>query len=377
MKKIIFLFLILSLLFSGCSSKNDDVNENNVNVNGSQSNENNSQSNDNAQLDNNEETENDVDKNLVENQDINLFLGQIFELIFPYLENNNMKYYDFKEREKLISYLTYDVYQEALENCCYVEEMPSEGSYMTPNYFHKTLNESIYLYYGDFDENNCPTGTGILFQNVSDYDGNTTLLLRYVGDFSNGLFEGYGIEFDQNMYDKNYNTSSYDIDYYNKNFLYVNAGYLHESYYKEGRSINQSNVYSMNLFESITYAKNPDDITISDLKYSLKSMKYLPEEGIWEYNSYWYGCPQFIGYFDKDGNEIGFGKSYYSYSPNLCYEGDFLNGEYHGKGKKYLENGNLIYEGEFQEGRYHGNGILYDEEGKVLHEGEFVEGDIK
>ena len=39
-----------------------------------------------------------------------------------------MIYYDFKEREELISYLTYDVYQEALENCCYVEN-PSDESH--------------------------------------------------------------------------------------------------------------------------------------------------------------------------------------------------------------------------------------------------------
>lgn len=52
--------------------------------------------------------------------------------------------------------------------------------------------------------------------------------------------------------------------------------------------------------------------------------------------------------------------------------------EYDGYGKLYNpDTGDLIYEGEFSNGQYHGKGILYDENGKVLHDGEFVCGDIK
>ena len=39
------------------------------------------------------------------------------------------------------------------------------------------------------------------------------------------------------------------------------------------------------------------------------------------------------------------------------YEGDTLDGWFHGRGKYYFSNG-VIYEGDFYKGEFHGEGVL-------------------
>ena len=65
----------------------------------------------------------------------------------------------------------------------------------------------------------------------------------------------------------------------------------------------------------------------------------------------------------------------------LKYEGEYLNGKRHGKGKEYSKYKSLRYEGEFRNGKYHGQGKLFDEYfgilGKAKYEGEFIDGEYK
>ena len=65
----------------------------------------------------------------------------------------------------------------------------------------------------------------------------------------------------------------------------------------------------------------------------------------------------------------------------LKYEGEYLNGKRHGKGKEYSKYKSLRYEGEFRNGKYHGQGKLFDEYfgilGKAKYEGEFRDGEYK
>mgnify|MGYP002627195431 CR=1 FL=1 len=66
----------------------------------------------------------------------------------------------------------------------------------------------------------------------------------------------------------------------------------------------------------------------------------------------------------------------------LKYEGEYLNGERHGKGKEYNKEQSLIYEGEYKNGFWDGYGKQYKDEGmfsigkepKLLYEGEFKDG---
>ena len=86
--------------------------------------------------------------------------------------------------------------------------------------------------------------------------------------------------------------------------------------------------------------------------------------------------------YDKDGQFIfhGHGTVYYNSEPviisNLTalYEGDFVDGKWHGKGKKYYESGALLYEGDYADHRAHGKGKWYYESGKLFYEGDFVDG---
>ena len=68
---------------------------------------------------------------------------------------------------------------------------------------------------------------------------------------------------------------------------------------------------------------------------------------------------------------------YLEYDKNgqLEYEGEYLNGERHGKGKEYYHNGQLEYEGEYLNGKRHGKGKeYYCHNGQLEFEIEYVNG---
>ena len=65
----------------------------------------------------------------------------------------------------------------------------------------------------------------------------------------------------------------------------------------------------------------------------------------------------------------------------LKYEGEYLNGQRHGKGKEYNKQGDLIYEGDYLNGKKHGQGKEYYDQGSFItnrrmlqYEGEFKDG---
>jgi len=62
-------------------------------------------------------------------------------------------------------------------------------------------------------------------------------------------------------------------------------------------------------------------------------------------------------------------KEYYD-NGKLIFEGEYINGQRNGKGKK-CNNDKLIYEGEYLNGKRHGKGREY-KEGKLIFEGEYL-----
>ena len=59
----------------------------------------------------------------------------------------------------------------------------------------------------------------------------------------------------------------------------------------------------------------------------------------------------------------------------LEFEGEYLNGERDGKGKKYDINGNLKFEGEYLNGkRWSGKRKEYNKYGKIIFEGQYLNG---
>ena len=56
----------------------------------------------------------------------------------------------------------------------------------------------------------------------------------------------------------------------------------------------------------------------------------------------------------------------------LKYEGDYLNGQRHGKGKEYYNNDALLYEGEYLYEQKYGKGKEYYNSGEIFFEGEYL-----
>ena len=82
-----------------------------------------------------------------------------------------------------------------------------------------------------------------------------------------------------------------------------------------------------------------------------------------------------------NGKRHGKGKEFNSYD-GLIYEGEYLNGKRHGKGKEFVR-GYLTYEGEYLNGKRNGKGKEYQEihigvkfkEKDLIFEGEFLDGE--
>ena len=75
-----------------------------------------------------------------------------------------------------------------------------------------------------------------------------------------------------------------------------------------------------------------------------------------------------------NGKKNGKGKEYYYGSGKLEFEGEYLNGNKHGKGKGYYSDGKLEYETEFSNGEKHGKEKGYYSDGKLKYETEYVNG---
>ena len=163
--------------------------------------------------------------------------------------------------------------------------------------------------------------------------------------------------------EKNGNGKEYYV-YLSNNKLFF------EGEYKNGKKNGKGKEYAFNngqvTFDG--YYKNG---------YKLKGKEYYDNgklffEGDYKYGEKWNGK----GY-DEAGNIIfiinngkGFIKEYYySNKEALKYEGEYLNGEKHGKGKEYNRYGEIIFEGEYLNGK-RWNGKVKDED----FEGEYLNG---
>ena len=67
-----------------------------------------------------------------------------------------------------------------------------------------------------------------------------------------------------------------------------------------------------------------------------------------------------------------FGKEYEGGTNLLIYEGEYLNGKRHGKGKEFWDNGNISFEGEYLNGKSNGKGKFYQVFGILRFEGEYL-----
>ena len=153
---------------------------------------------------------------------------------------------------------------------------------------------------------------------------------------------------------------------------------------------NINNDKQTNLKQSVTTTNFKND-KIVNLKQSIKS-KYILIQifsvlkknkllRILEYNKEYQSLLEInLETFKNISGKIkimgfnGYGKEYKSDTMELTFEGEYLNGQKNGKGKKYYYNGKLEFEGEYLKGKKSGKGKEYYPNGKLKFEGEYLNG---
>ncbi len=226
--------------------------------------------------------------------------------------------------------------------------------------YTRTISGDGYYYYsGNLNKNNQPDGVGIFWRNLEWMDNNFKLPV-FVGHFKDGKIDGYGIQFGE-------------------------GGILLEGNFDKKMRLQGEGIFY--------YDRDQHDEASKELK------DYI------------------------EWREDAYGTLYLSQpvlQPSVCYEGEFKNGKYCGKGKlyrdlyvqqtsdvdaeyvrdgegcygriqiegefdnnlpsgkviEYRQDGGIQYEGEMKDGLYHGKGKLYDNAGTLIHKGKFRYGDI-
>ena len=92
--------------------------------------------------------------------------------------------------------------------------------------------------------------------------------------------------------------------------------------------------------------------------YKIKGKYYINNklefEGDYLYNKKWNGkgydenCNVIYELFNGNGKKV---REYDYYSGILIFEGEYLNGKRHGKGKEYDKDGKILFEGEYLNGK--------------------------
>ena len=301
------------------------------------------------------------------NTDERVNIEDMKNYVFPV---SDYPYQNKKEAKDMIK-----IYEKAMtasaKDFVYLEEV-SKGGVLTEKKIHykKTINaqEADYKYYGKLNRSDEPDGTGVLFEKWYDdsYENESICFtaVYYIGEFNNGFKDGYGIEYNVDI-GKGYFGVNYEGKF--KNGEYNGDGILY--YYGSGTDIDID----------IDYRQ-----ILSDRAYGMSSSSYdvfFPQIDGGKLVTYplIFSKMRYDGDF-KNGEFHGKGKLYAGYDDEgiltLYYEGEFQDGDAEGKGTEYFTNGAIKYQGEFKNGEYNGKGTLYDVDGNVLHKGKFKNGDV-
>jgi len=199
-----------------------------------------------------------------------------------------------------------------------------------------------YLYIGETDKNQLPTGFGVLY----------TQGQRYEGNFFRGKLTGLG--------------------------RYINEeGTCYEGIFEDNKLVSKATIITINennrrveyFGEVMDFKKNGKGEEIcegeyiytgdfsNDMKHGNGKLEYVENGEMYD------------GQFDK--GEIN-GKGLYIWSNGEEYEGDFVKGIKHGKGKYTWPDG-CRYEGEYNNGIREGKGKYFWEDGRFF-KGMFKEG---
>ncbi|SHJ75160.1 zinc ribbon domain-containing protein [Hespellia stercorisuis] len=277
-----------------------------------------------------------------------------------YLEDNNIPVKTFSEISMIQDYC--DAHKEDM---IYLEE--KDGFLSSKKYYEKSFEETDLVYIGQTKDDK-PDGMGIITKMVdaqinngeliiSEYDGffskeeNSYLLLKYIGKFSEGHYEGTGMSFATPV-DEEF--TSQDIHW--------------EAFFQ-----NQNNDMASSLLNSLNPCIYEGEFENGEYSgkgnqygYGFLSVYLVDASTIRDFSVY-------TGEFKK-GEKNGRGKYYEN--GWLRYDGDYKNSKYSGKGKSYYRSTNQVkYSGEWMNGEYNGEGTLYNENGGIEYSGEWKDGE--
>lgn len=267
-----------------------------------------------------------------------------------YADEHDIELPRFKERNEVANQLTQKNYDGEWGEVVYARNVTS---FVKPDSYVKTNDEEEidYLYWGELNNDGEPDGMGVLYRITYEYTlDDPELVIKYIGYFKDGFFDGYGVLFDDledidTEFDRTH-VYSPTLDNYDDFNEPIYEGYFKEGY-KSGTGVSIVSTFAMPM---------PD----TEEAYPRDDSEYMIT----------------IGNYDDDYEEgevriysMGF----------LVYEGEMSNGYLDGKGKLYSfeKPGVLEYEGEFKEDEYNGKGTLYNEDGSVEYKGEFENGAAK
>ena len=185
------------------------------------------------------------------------------------------------------------------------------------NFCHFCINDKVNLLYSGEIKNGYTHGKGTLLYDYSYSDGDSDIDEEYMGNFQNGMRDGYGI--------------SYHSSYW---YTYLGMLEYHRKEYEGEWKKNQRN------------GKGTEYWYYGEILY----------EGEW-----------------KNDLRHGKGISYYR-EQQKEYEGGWKNNQRYGKGISYYENGQKEYEGEWRNGDKFGKGIFYDISGNIESKGRYIQG---
>ena len=267
----------------------------------------------------------------------------------PFLDYFNISVHYSSERKSLMKKIESTLSEEP------VKVVLQGGGLFGKDHYALTANKSSnILYYGKIKDNK-PDGFGVLTYGEVDLTKlDTVQELVYAGDFSKGMFDGYGAQF---------YTFSYDIDRLDIDSV-VEAGNLDESYYELAKVYLQSYV----VYDGQWKDGEMDGKGNTFVKMASKDNPVQ--------EAYWAGpCYPTKLYVTtiKDDKCSGDTQEYqYGF---LIYDGEMKKSYRHGKGISYYYSGQKKYDGQWNNGYYNGSGKLYDEDGKLIYSGKWKDGD--
>lgn len=240
-----------------------------------------------------------------------------------YFDENKITANCSSERKKIISKIESALKKEPSYISVY------DGGLLGEDYYGVTSEPRGYLYYGKVKDNR-PNGFGVLTgysHETSEHGYVSHEYLVYAGEFKKGIYNGYGVAFEEPSFEK-----AIDISDPINQGSYVK----YDGEWKDGVECGKGNEYVLN-----ENTRQIEAVVVSNFK-----------KGLYE------------------------GKTkIYNVDGTLKFEGNCKKGEPSGKGIHYFDDGKKHYDGEWKDGKYHGKGKLYDKDGKVIYNGKWKFGE--